>query len=200
MSEILSRRGVLLSLTAGVSGGLAGCSLGSSSDGGESVGCSSFDFSNTRTAPLSEVSVAPVAPRRSEREDTKPIELRVWLDRAELESSEAAAVNVYNPYDEVQNPRYTVPLAQNSEATDSDVRGDIPGVVRDETRVLKTKRIGVAPISGEFRVVVEDSTGSELADERFSFDCARRAGRGASAVGAATPAGGGSTGTPESHS
>jgi hypothetical protein len=172
MSEILSRREALLSLTAGVSAGLAGCSLVSSSDSGDSVGCSSFDFSNTRPAPLSGASVAPVPPTRgSESENAKQIELRVWLNRAELESSEAAAVNVYNPYDEVQNPRYTVPLAQNSEAIDGDSPDDIRGVVTDETRVLKTKRIGVAPISGEFRVAVEDSTGGELAAERFSFDC-----------------------------
>mgnify|MGYP006896938674 CR=1 FL=1 len=170
---MLSRRKVLLSLTAGVSAGLAGCSLGSSSGGGESVGCSSFEFSNTQTAPLSGASVAPVPPtRRSEREDIGPIELRVWLNRAKLESSEAAAVNVYNPYDEVQNPRYTIPLAQNSEAIGGDSPDDIVGIVTsDETRVLKTKRIGVVPTSGEFRVAVEDSTGRELAAERFSFDC-----------------------------
>lgn len=170
MSNSPSRRELLLSLTAGVSAGLAGCLLAASSDGRASVGCSSFGFSNTRTAPLSEVSVTTVAPR-PEREGQ--IELRVWFDRAELESSDAAAVNVYNPYDESKHPRHSIPLARDRRAIDGNSPNSIEGTVTDETRVLKTERVGVAPVSGEFRVVVEDSTGSELAAERFSFDCER---------------------------
>ncbi len=93
--------------------------------------------------------------------------LEVSLDRSELESSEAAAVNVYNPYDEVQNPRHTIPLAQEGEAVTNDVRepsGD---------SIVKTTRIGAIPTTGEFRVVVKDSAGNEIAAERFSFSCDR---------------------------
>lgn len=148
-------------MTASACVGLAGCSLIDSSDDGKSIGCTSFGFSNTRTAPLSEVSVGPV------RGDFEHIELKVSLDTAELESSEASAVNVYNPYDEVQNPRYTIPLAQEGEPISGDVRDDSGEYIK------KTTGIGTAPISGEFRVVVEDSAGSELAAERFSFECER---------------------------
>jgi hypothetical protein len=162
MSEKRSRRRVLCSIAAGASAGLAGCSLPFDSDDGQSAGCSSFGFTNTRIAPLSEVSVTP------DREEFGHALLEVSLDRAELESSDAAVVNVYNPYDEVRNPRYTIPLAQQGEAITNDVREPGSG-----DTIVKTARIGAMPVSGEFRVVVEDSAGNEIAAERFSFGCDR---------------------------
>lgn len=177
MPETPSRREVLLSFGAGASAGLAGCALPSGSDGEASASCSSFGFSNTRTAPLSEASVGLVPPDRRSEEGVGHVELRVSLDRTELESGEAAVINVYNPYDEVQNPRYTIPLAQGEDraAIGGTVEGDSDGTVVGDGRVTKTARIGDAPVSGEFRVVVEDSAGDELAAERFSFDCKRPA-------------------------
>lgn len=161
MSENPSRRAVLLSLTTAAPVGLAGCSLISSSDDEKSIGCTSFGFSNTRTDPLSDVSVVP------ERGDFEHVLLEVSLDKSSLDESDAAAINVYNPYDEVENPRFTIPLAQDGEAISDGVREE------SGEDIIKRTRIGTAPMTGEFRVAVEDSAGSELAAERFSFDCER---------------------------
>jgi hypothetical protein len=124
----------------------------------KSIGCSSFNFANEKSPPLVEISVGPVTG------DFEDVQLEVILDREELSEMEATVVNVYNPYDEGGGPIHTVPIAQG--ATSGSVSGS-------GEHVTKRTTVGTAPTTGEYRVVVENDSGTELAFERFSFQCER---------------------------
>ena len=151
-----SRRYVLQSLAVASTAGVAGC-LGEDSGDSESIGCSSFEFSNERSPPLVAASVAPV------EGSFEYAQLEIVLNRAELQETNAAVVNVYNPYDEDRSPEYTIPVVESG--------GTSKNVSRSGEEVTKRTTVGRVPVTGVLRVVVEDEDGGEIATERFSFEC-----------------------------
>lgn len=152
------RRDVLRILTAGSAVVLGGCTSISGSDSDDYPNCSMYDHEAERNAPLNKARVTTAGDDRSRAK------LEVTLNASEVDETDAAVINAYNPQDEDRNPEYTIPIHRGSERP-ADHRGD------GET-FTKATTVGPTPATGELRVEVQDDDGDELAFERFSFECA----------------------------
>ncbi|WP_247729691.1 hypothetical protein [Halovivax limisalsi] len=116
-----------------------------------------YDHDADRSAPLVKAKIVTWGT------DHELAKLRVTVDESTVDETDAAVVNAYNPHDESQNPRHTIPIHQGSNRP-ADHRGDGDRFTRETT-------IGTTPVTGRLRVEVQDGNGSTIAYEELSFDC-----------------------------
>lgn len=159
MTDDIPRRAVLSGLSMATAVGLGGCTAITGTDNGDDVPtCSMYGHDAERNAPLRKARVT------TRGEDRSRAKLEVVLDAAELEETNAAVINAYNPQDEDRNPEHTIPIHRGpARSTDESSDGET---------VTKQTSVDPTPATGELRVEVQDDSGDVLAFEQFSFECA----------------------------